>query len=93
MSKNPEPSIRPIGGCYSTMKMYGVDGNFRDTIIAPTPVTMQPQLFNYIKAPTNMPANLVYSAPSSFAAARFAGAGSDGCAKYTAYRNLGNICQ
>ncbi len=31
----PQPAV----GCYSTMNMYGVGGNFRQTIFAPTPVS------------------------------------------------------
>lgn len=34
--------------CYSNMKCYGANGNYRP-IIPPTPVTVQPALFNILK--------------------------------------------
>jgi hypothetical protein len=33
------PPVKPAGGCYSTMNMYGVGGQFQQTIFPPTPVS------------------------------------------------------
>ena len=41
--------------CYSNLPNYGAKGYFRP-IIAPTPVTTQPQIFNYIQ-PSNKQSN------------------------------------
>ena len=45
---NPRP-------CYSNLKCYGCQGRYR-TIVPPTPVTVQPWIFN-VFTPHKMPTN------------------------------------
>lgn len=37
-----------INSCYSNMKAYGCEGRY-NKIIPPTPVTVQPWMFNYLQ--------------------------------------------